>query len=151
MLELVTHASPSGVYAHTAHRDWESNADIKQVSNCNDIQINDIAKQLVYGETGSKLKVIFGGGRSNFIDKSQVDEDGNPGRRSDRRNLIKEWLGNGRKGENRHYIRNKVTFFNAISICLLISTSHFVGAGRIIINRSKRKRDLFGIICIVAY
>lgn len=105
LTRVVTHASPAGIYAHTADRDWESNADIG-ADNCDEKKIDDIAKQLVYGETGSRLKVIFGGGRENFIDKSTVDENGKPGKRTDGRNLIEEWLKNG---QQRHYVRNKVS------------------------------------------
>lgn len=107
-ITLVTHASPAGVYAHTAHRDWENNEDVR-LSACDESQIDDIAKQLVYGETGSQLKVIFGGGRKNFHNSTTFDEEGNPGSRSDGRNLIQEWLHRGKEGAQRHYARNKVS------------------------------------------
>lgn len=53
----VTHASPSGVYAHTTHRDWENDAEVVK-SNCNPATTDDIAEQLVHGEVAKKLKVM---------------------------------------------------------------------------------------------
>lgn len=103
----VTHASPAGVFAHSADRDWESNADVR-ASNCNDIQIDDITEQLVYGETGRHLKVIFGGGRENFLNETAFDQQGSPGRRTDGKNLIDEWLKHGQNDEQRHFVYNKV-------------------------------------------
>ncbi|XP_031628392.1 membrane-bound alkaline phosphatase-like [Contarinia nasturtii] len=102
----VTHASPAGVYAHTAERDWENDAEVLNAY-CNDQLVDDIAEQLVHGEVGKHLKVIFGGGRRNFVDKSQKDEEGNPGSRTDGKNLISEWLNNQHKNEQRKYVWNK--------------------------------------------
>ncbi|XP_052862632.1 membrane-bound alkaline phosphatase-like [Anopheles cruzii] len=101
----VTHASPAGVYAHTSFRDWENDNDVK-ADGCNPDRVDDIAKQLVYGETAPKLRVILGGGRREFLD-SEVDTDpetGKAGRRTDGRNLINEWLKNGPVGENRTFV-----------------------------------------------
>lgn len=82
----VTHASPAGTYAHTAHRDWESDSFIKK--NCGaDSKAQDIAHQLIHGKTGSEFKVILGGGYREFVDKSIDDR----GIRTDGKNLIKEW------------------------------------------------------------
>lgn len=53
----VTHASPSGVYAHITHRDWENDAEVA-ISNCNPTTTDDIAEQLVHGEVAKKLKVM---------------------------------------------------------------------------------------------
>lgn len=53
----VTHASPSGVYAHIAHRDWENDAEVV-LSSCNSTTTDDIAEQLVHGEVAKKLKVM---------------------------------------------------------------------------------------------
>ncbi|KAK4883444.1 hypothetical protein RN001_006763 [Aquatica leii] len=86
----VTHASPSGAYAHTANRYWESDADI-DLEGKDPKQCMDIAQQLIYGKTGQKLNVIFGGGRYKSLPKDVIDEDNNPGIRNDSRNLIKEW------------------------------------------------------------
>lgn len=89
----VTHASPGGVYAHTANRMWENNEDVRK-SNCNDQVVSDIAKQLIRGEVGKKLNVIFGGGRANFLPKTVNDNEGIPGARTDNINLIEEWKAN---------------------------------------------------------
>lgn len=53
----VTHASPSGVYAHITHRDWENDAEVAE-SNCDPDTTDDTAEQLVYGEVAQKLKVM---------------------------------------------------------------------------------------------
>lgn len=96
-----------GVYAHTANRDWENNKAVLE-SGCDDNEVDDIAEQLVHGDVGKRMKVIFGGGRYNFIDNKLKDEHGNNGKRSDGRDLITEWLGNKNENENRTYVWDKV-------------------------------------------
>lgn len=64
----------------------------------------------MYGRTGSQLKVIFGGGRQKFIDQSERDEQGFSGQRTDRKNLILDWLDNKKSGEKRTYVWNKVFY-----------------------------------------
>lgn len=86
----VTHASPAGVYAHTAERDWESDTDVT-LAGKNPKTCLDSTVQLVHGETGKNLNVIFGGGRAKFLPMFQTDEDGKMGNRLDNRNLINEW------------------------------------------------------------
>ncbi|XP_030376232.1 alkaline phosphatase [Scaptodrosophila lebanonensis] len=86
----VTHASPAGVYAHAANRNWENDAEV--LSDNGDPSIcPDIAMQLIHGQVGQKLNVILGGGRENFLPQSATDAKGAPGRRLDGRNLIAEW------------------------------------------------------------
>lgn len=87
----VTHASPSGVYAHTANRDWESDTDVNDHCAANEVKPVDIATQLIHGDIGKKLKVILGGGRREFLDKSMNDDENVAGDRSDGKNLIDEW------------------------------------------------------------
>ncbi|XP_055706981.1 membrane-bound alkaline phosphatase-like [Phlebotomus papatasi] len=87
----VTHASPAGVYAHTANRDWESDADVTK-ANENPKMCQDIASQLINNDPGRKLKVIMGGGRNKFLPKGTVDEQGSKGERVDGVNLVHEWL-----------------------------------------------------------
>lgn len=82
----VTHASPAGVYAHIAERDWENDAEVKNDCGASS-GIQDIAYQLARGEVGSKLKLILGGGRKNFVDSSLADW----GKRTDGLNLIDEF------------------------------------------------------------
>lgn len=87
--------------------------------------IDDIAEQLVFGETGSKLNVIFGGGRQNFIDQSVRDEFGYKGKRTDGKNLIKEWLNFTTSGEKRSYVWNKVEKIIIIGLCLCLKKNNF--------------------------
>lgn len=82
----VTHASPAGVYAHIAERDWENDDEVKNDCGANS-GVQDIAYQLARGEVGSKLKLILGGGRKNFVDSSLASW----GKRTDGLNLIDEF------------------------------------------------------------
>ncbi|XP_017482800.1 PREDICTED: membrane-bound alkaline phosphatase-like [Rhagoletis zephyria] len=88
----VTHASPGGMYAHTANRDWENDAAVFSKSGCSAKSNVDIARQLVEWNVGKNLKVVMGGGRRNFINTTVNDEEGLPGQRTDGRNLIQDWL-----------------------------------------------------------
>lgn len=63
------------MYAHTAERVWECNSNVKH--DCDDDEVDDIAEQLVSGPVGKHLKVIFGGGRYNFLNETEQDEEGN--------------------------------------------------------------------------
>ncbi|XP_017066483.1 membrane-bound alkaline phosphatase [Drosophila eugracilis] len=87
----VTHASPAGVYAHIADRNWENDWEVAN-GNCDPEQTIDIARQLVEQPVGQQLKVILGGGRKNFINSTTNDEEGYSGDRVDGRNLIRNWL-----------------------------------------------------------
>ncbi|XP_026808453.1 membrane-bound alkaline phosphatase-like [Rhopalosiphum maidis] len=84
----VTHASPAGGYAQTAHRDWESDEDmIKESSGKTNLtQCEDIALQLITKEPGRNFKVIMGGGRDNFMKK----EVNSTGKRNDE-DLVLNW------------------------------------------------------------
>lgn len=95
----VTHASPSGVYAHSANRDWEY--DVTVNNRCPDANIPDIADQLINNDVGSKLRVIMGGGRSYFLDESIEDEENVKGIRKDGKNLINDWK---TRSDNREYV-----------------------------------------------
>ncbi|KAM7348585.1 membrane-bound alkaline phosphatase-like [Cochliomyia hominivorax] len=103
----VTHASPAGVYAHTANRDWENDAKIFNDS-CDPFKNLDIARQLVEWPVGQNLRVILGGGRRNFLNETELDETELPGQRLDGRNLIEEWL-SIKEQENKRaaYVSNK--------------------------------------------
>ncbi|XP_044003952.1 membrane-bound alkaline phosphatase-like [Aphidius gifuensis] len=88
----VTHASPAGAYAHSAHRDWESDHDIKKYLKENYTQeCMDIATQLITQDPGNKFSVIMGGGRQKFLPNGTMDEENREGQRQDNINLIKEW------------------------------------------------------------
>lgn len=79
------------MYAHTAHRDWESDTDVIKAG-ANTTACPDIAHQLVYGETGKNLKVVLGGGRGKFLPTNVTDDEGVNGQRTDGENLIESWL-----------------------------------------------------------
>lgn len=51
----VTHASPAGMYAHTAERNWESDSDVPAA--CAALGCRDIAYQLVMADPGRRFKV----------------------------------------------------------------------------------------------
>ncbi|XP_061189803.1 alkaline phosphatase, tissue-nonspecific isozyme-like [Saccostrea echinata] len=85
----ITHATPASTYAHSAHRNWESDADLTQEANgvC-----RDIAYQLVH--SNNDIQVYLGGGRRAFYPKNFSDpETGatNVNKRLDNRNLVEEW------------------------------------------------------------
>lgn len=101
----VTHASPAGVYANTADRDWENDQDVTDAG-CHDDRTKDIALQLVENDVGRNLKVILGGGRREFRDRKTFDEEGEIGFRNDDRDLIDEWLAQKRNRGNASYIWN---------------------------------------------
>ncbi|ALC43149.1 CG10592 [Drosophila busckii] len=86
----VTHASPAGVYAHTANRNWEYDSQITK-DNCSAEANVDIARQLVEWPVGQQLRVVLGGGRANFRSRQLRDEQGIAGKRKDSRDLIKQW------------------------------------------------------------
>lgn len=86
----VTHASPAGIYAHTANRNWENDAQlIKDGADPN--VCKDIARQLIENPVGHNLKVIMGGGRREFLPNTYVDISGRTGKRTDNKNLIQLW------------------------------------------------------------
>ena len=104
----ITHASPAGIYAHTSHRDWETIAAIPaSCRNATKNAVLDIAQQFVTNEVSKNLKVVFGGGRKNFIPTTEVDEEGRPGLRTDGRNLIDEWMKQTSTKGNAKYIWHK--------------------------------------------
>lgn len=107
----ITHASPAGGYAHVAERDWENDNEV-MLSGCNPNDVDDIAEQLIYNHEGRKLKVILGGGRSNFLNQSQVDEEGKNGYRLDGKNLIEEWKRTRGEEGKATYVWNKEGLLN---------------------------------------
>uniref|UniRef100_A0A1L8DKL6 Alkaline phosphatase n=1 Tax=Nyssomyia neivai TaxID=330878 RepID=A0A1L8DKL6_9DIPT len=106
----VTHASPAGLFAHIAERDWEADANINR-SGCNASEIDDIALQLIHGDVGKKFNVILGGGRRQFRDTVTRDEEGSLGQRTDGRDLIEEWLDDSGK-INQEYVWNREQLLN---------------------------------------
>ena len=99
----ITHATPAATYAHSAHRDWESDVDIPaEMRDC----AVDIASQLIDNGT---INVALGGGRSYFMPATSADPEypGKSGRRQDGRDLIAEWTAANPDGR---YIWNQSQF-----------------------------------------
>jgi len=107
----ITHATPAANYAHSADRNWESDADMPdaaRVAGC-----HDIASQLVEfaartpGSDG--VDVILGGGRANFFPATLADTEyaDKTGNRADGRDLTAEWLSSG---DDRSYVWNTTQF-----------------------------------------
>lgn len=100
----VTHASPAGLYAHTSERNWEHDGEITS-DKCSAELNTDIARQLVEWPVGRDLRVVLGGGRAYFRDKSLHDEEGYLGYRQDGRDLIKDWQQDKQEqGAKAHYV-----------------------------------------------
>ena len=87
----ITDATPAALYAHAAHRSWESDADLGDQAKAG---CTDIARQLVEFKFGDGLDVMFGGGRMNFLPESMTDPEyaDKKGKRKDGRDLTAEWL-----------------------------------------------------------
>lgn len=93
----VTHATPAASYAQSASRYWESNENTPE--GC-----DDIALQLVYGQIGTNLDVVMGGGRRHFL-----PTENNAGLRTDNRNLISEYQKLQEKNQHRvQVVQNRV-------------------------------------------
>lgn len=122
----VTDASPAGVYAHVANRDWESDYDVRRLAQ-NPAHCKDLAQQLVCDETGRNLNVILGGGRSKFLPYNIIDDKENRGERLDKLNLIAEWL-KQKKGK-KLYVSNREQLLKADNnlkyLLGLFTPSHF--------------------------
>jgi alkaline phosphatase len=104
----ITHASPAGAYAHTPDRDWEGYVPttIPNYQLC-----QDIALQLITDSENQQIRVILGGGRSNFYPNNETDIEypifTGKGSRRDGRYLVKEWLAAHSTGQ---FVRNKTEF-----------------------------------------
>lgn len=79
--------------------------------NCDPNLIIDIARQLIRGDVGSRLKVILGGGRAHFRNTTVEDEEDWPGYRTDGLDLIEEFLESKAEFRTR-YVWNAVSFFS---------------------------------------
>jgi len=106
--DTVTGASPAGVFAHSANRYWENDAEIKS-NGCDPDQIIDISRQLIRGDVGSRLQVILGGGRANMRNTTFIDEEGSRGYRTDGLDLIQEYL-DRKAGSRAKYVWNATDF-----------------------------------------
>ncbi|XP_073966382.1 membrane-bound alkaline phosphatase-like [Choristoneura fumiferana] len=107
----VTHASPAGAYAHTSHRYYESDQDVREMGA--DLETcPDIAYQLIHSYPGNQFKVILGGGRREFRPNTTIDEEGAAGRRGDGRDLVQEWEGR-LEGQDHSYVWNRTALLEA--------------------------------------
>ncbi|XP_058987819.1 alkaline phosphatase-like [Musca domestica] len=87
----VTHASPAGAYAHTSHRDFESDFDVI-TRHADPEQCIDIGRQLVENTVSKQFNVIMGGGGAKLLPNSSIHYSGYAGERLDGRNIIDEWI-----------------------------------------------------------
>jgi alkaline phosphatase len=100
----LTHATPAATYAHSASRDWESDADMPP--DAREEGCADIARQLIELAFGDGFEVALGGGREKFLPRDAVDpaDAKTRGTRQDGRDLIKAWQ--DRYGAEGAYVSN---------------------------------------------
>ncbi|KAL7737064.1 hypothetical protein ACLKA6_005285 [Drosophila palustris] len=117
----LTHASPSGAYAHSTNRFFQCDTDIVTYGEGqNDpATCTDIATQLITQEPGKNFDVMLGGGMGKFLPKSIVDKFGNAGERSDGVNLLSKWQSLHPDGALA-YNRNQLLSVNATRLKKLI-------------------------------
>jgi alkaline phosphatase len=87
----ITHATPAATYAHSADRNWETDADLPEKAKAQGCR--DIARQFAEFDVGDGIEVAMGGGRSHFLPAGAEDPEYRefPGDRLDGRDLVKEW------------------------------------------------------------
>ncbi|MGY0504558.1 alkaline phosphatase [Luteimonas sp. e5] len=87
----LTHATPGATFAHSAERNWESDADLSAAARAAGCQ--DIARQMIESNHGNGPDVMLGGGRQNFMRADQADPEypDRRGKRKDGRDLIATW------------------------------------------------------------
>lgn len=89
----VTHATPAAAYGHTAHRNWEDDTWLPPEARA--AGFPDLARQLIEFPAGDGLDVVLGGGRGQFLRRSQLDPERPEytGVREDGRDLLAAWRG----------------------------------------------------------
>jgi len=87
----LTHATPAAAYAHTPHRNWESDADLPAAAAA--AGERDIATQFVEWKAGDGIDVALAGGRAQFLPASARDPEypDQRGKRADGRDLAAAW------------------------------------------------------------
>lgn len=95
----ITHATPATAYAHSADRNWENNSSLPKKAK--ELGCQDIASQLIDFNLGHGFQVAFGGGRREFLSTDTKDPEypAKNGKRTDNRNLIKEWQTRYKNGQ----------------------------------------------------
>ncbi|QDY71700.1 alkaline phosphatase [Qingshengfaniella alkalisoli] len=78
----LTHATPAGVYAKTAHRNWEDSVPEDCTAQ------KDIATQLVDQMEAGVVDFAMGGGRRHFVPEGTATDEGGEGVRADGTDLI---------------------------------------------------------------
>ncbi|KAH8348876.1 hypothetical protein KR084_012104 [Drosophila pseudotakahashii] len=119
----LTHASPSGAYAKTTNRFFESDTDIVTYGEGqNDpATCTDIATQLITKAPGKNFDVMLGGGIGKFLPNTITDPFNKKGERSDGVNLLSRWQGL-HPGGVLAYNRDQLLSVNASKITNLIGT-----------------------------
>ncbi|KAH8291176.1 hypothetical protein KR054_009553 [Drosophila jambulina] len=119
----LTHASPSGAYAKTTNRFFESDTDIVTYGDgVNDpATCTDIATQLITQTPGKNFDVMLGGGIGKFLPNTVTDPFNKKGERSDGVNLLARWQGMHPGGVHA-YNRDQLLSVNASKITNLIGT-----------------------------
>lgn len=86
----ITDASPVGLYAHIAQRDWEDDMAVR-ASGFDPETCHDITKQLIFDSPGRDINVIMVGGRNRFLPNDTQGPEAGFGTRGDGINMIEEW------------------------------------------------------------
>lgn len=97
----------AGAYGKIAKRAWETDSAILG-DNCDPNEIDDLTEQLIDGEIGSQFRVLLGGGRKTYRDRTVRDEENDRGARSDGKDLVQKWLLKANENETRAYVWNAV-------------------------------------------
>ncbi|XP_037715100.1 membrane-bound alkaline phosphatase [Drosophila subpulchrella] len=119
----LTHASPSGAYAKTTNRFFESDTDIITYGEGqNDpATCTDIATQLITQAPGKNFDVMLGGGIGKFLPNTVTDPFNKKGERSDGVNLLSRWQ-SLHPGGVMAYNRDQLLSVNASRITNLMGT-----------------------------
>ncbi|XP_034650800.1 membrane-bound alkaline phosphatase [Drosophila subobscura] len=119
----LTHASPSGAYAHTTNRFFEADTDIITYGEgkSDPATCTDIATQLITQNPGKNFDVMLGGGIGKFLPKTITDPFNKQGERSDGVNLLSKWQAL-HPGGVLAYNRDQLLKVNASGISSLIGT-----------------------------
>lgn len=88
----LTHATPAVNYSHSPNRGWENDTRVK--AGADGQTCADIASQLIDFPFGDGPEVALGGGRIQFLPKTQKDPENLKlsGLRADGRDLTDEWI-----------------------------------------------------------
>lgn len=110
----LTHATPAATFAHSAHRNWESDVDVIDEARG---KCRDIAYQLIHNN--SDIQVLLGGGRRAFYPTNYSDpETGRTdvNKRNDTNNLVEDWLNIQREKNRKHKFVWKKDDFDNIDV-----------------------------------